>query len=128
MAKTICIQTNRKCQTSIYGNSIGRLIEVHTTPCDINNQSITKRCSCGLINHQETGICKCYNAVYRTRYGTLSTECSYSFQVEIEGRLKSLSEQLQSFVDPFDLDVFLPHLLHNLERQLARSTVSFTTL
>ena len=42
--------------------------------------------------------------------------------------MKGLAEQLQAFVDPFDLDVFLPHILSNLDRQLQRSAVSFSCL
>lgn len=41
----------------------------------------------------------------------------------VDGEVKGLAEQLQAFVDPFDLDVFLPHILSNLERQLQRSAV-----
>ena len=37
--------------------------------------------------------------------------------------MKSLLEQLQSFVDPFDLDVFTPYIQSNLHRQLHRSNV-----
>ena len=35
-------------------------------------------------------------------------------------------EQLHSYIDPFDLSVFAPHLLSALERQLQRSTVRKT--
>lgn len=35
-----------------------------------------------------------------------------------------LTEKLQGFVDPFDLDVFRPYIAANLDRQLMRSTVS----
>ena len=38
--------------------------------------------------------------------------------------LSLLIEELQSFVDPFDLDVFQPYIAANLKRQLMRSTVS----
>ena len=43
-------------------------------------------------------------------------------------RLKKLVESLQAFVDPFDLDVFLPYISANLDRQLTRSSVSHTFL
>lgn len=38
-------------------------------------------------------------------------------------RLKAICDQLQSFVDPFDLDVFTPHMAANLERHRQRSLV-----
>ena len=37
---------------------------------------------------------------------------------------QSVIGQLQAHIDPFDLDVFTPHILLALERQLQRSTVS----
>ncbi len=40
-------------------------------------------------------------------------------------RVRILLERLQAWVDPFDLDVFMPYLLANLENQLSRSSVSF---
>ena len=46
-------------------------------------------------------------------------------QDELGDRLKAVCERLQAFVDPFDLDVFLPHILTNLDRQLQRSLVSY---
>ena len=38
-------------------------------------------------------------------------------------RVKDIGDRLQTFIDPFDLDVFMPHILSNLEKQLQRSTV-----
>lgn len=44
-------------------------------------------------------------------------------QSELADRVKRLVEQLQSCVDPFDLDVFSPYIRSNLHRQLQRSSV-----
>ncbi|KAL5481989.1 hypothetical protein EMCRGX_G022267 [Ephydatia muelleri] len=38
-------------------------------------------------------------------------------------RFKAICSQLQAFVDPFDLDVFMPHMSSNLERHVQRSIV-----
>ena len=43
---------------------------------------------------------------------------------EVSSRVKGVLERLQASVDPFDLDVFMPYMLSNLESQLSRSTVS----
>ena len=41
----------------------------------------------------------------------------------IERRLRSTSDLLESLVDPFDLDVFSPHIHGHLTRQTQRSNV-----
>ena len=38
--------------------------------------------------------------------------------------IKGICETLQAFVDPFDLDVFMPFILANLESKLSHSLVS----
>ena len=39
-------------------------------------------------------------------------------------QLSVLMEELQGFIDPFDMDVFRPYVAANLDRQLMRSMVS----
>lgn len=50
--------------------------------------------------------------------------CVFVGQEEVSSRVKGVLERLQASVDPFDLDVFMPYMLANLESQLSRSTVS----
>ena len=45
-------------------------------------------------------------------------------QEDLSQQVKSINEALQAFVDPFDLDVFMPYLLSNLENQLSRLPVN----
>jgi len=44
-------------------------------------------------------------------------------QEDLSQQVKSINEALQAFVDPFDLDVFMPYLLTNLENQFSRLPV-----
>lgn len=45
-------------------------------------------------------------------------------QDEVAKRIRTLLERLQAWVDPFDLDVFMPYVLSNIENQLSKSSVS----
>ena len=43
--------------------------------------------------------------------------------VAIDRQLRSTADKLESLVDPFDLDVFSPHIHNHLTRQTQRSNV-----
>lgn len=45
---------------------------------------------------------------------------------ELSKRLEQIEDALESCVDPFDLDVFSPHMATNLNRQLQRCGVCAT--
>lgn len=39
-------------------------------------------------------------------------------------RIEKVADSLEAFIDPFDLDVFTPHLNSNLNRLVQRTSVS----
>lgn len=39
-------------------------------------------------------------------------------------RIEKVTDDLEALIDPFDLDVFTPHLNNNLNRLVQRSSVS----
>jgi len=49
--------------------------------------------------------------------------CMVQAGVAIDRRLRSTVDKLETLVDPFDLDVFSPHIHSHLTRQTQRSNV-----
>jgi len=49
--------------------------------------------------------------------------CMVQAGVAIDRRLRSTVDKLETLVDPFDLDVFSPHIHNHLTRQTQRSNV-----
>ena len=41
--------------------------------------------------------------------------------------MEKMTERLEALIDPFDLDVFTPHLNSNLNRLVQRTSVSWVT-
>lgn len=42
-------------------------------------------------------------------------------------RIEKMTDRLEALIDPFDLDVFTPHLNSNLNRLVQRTSVSWVT-
>lgn len=42
-------------------------------------------------------------------------------------RIEKVTDRLEALIDPFDLDVFTPHLNSNLNRLVQRTSVSLVT-
>lgn len=42
-------------------------------------------------------------------------------------RIEKVTDRLEALIDPFDLDVFTPHLNSNLNRLVQRTSVSWVT-
>ncbi len=92
------------------------------------NQKIPQPCALQLLfNLKFFSSILVHNAsdqVNSVIFRCIPNACLLQDTEKTNSRFKGVVESLQSFVDPFDLDVFMPHILTNLERQLARSSVS----
>ncbi|KAL8163494.1 UNVERIFIED_CONTAM: Golgi transport complex subunit 1 [Gekko kuhli] len=69
-----------------------------------------------------------YDLRYLSIVLTTKREDMKSSRNKQDSRTEKLTDFLESYIDPFDLDVFTPHLNSNLNRQVQRTSVLFGLL